>query len=1125
MKFARLQGLLLLVCLLVSGSAWSQVRKVSGKVVSDDDSQPLIGVNVVIKATKKGVQTNANGQFSIDASPGEVLVFSYIGFEQQEITVGSNNTIDIRLKTGASKMDEVVITGYGTAKRSKLTSSISKLDKKILETGMRANPAQALAGTIPGLRVSTTSGRPGALPNIILRGGTNFDGSGSPLIMVDGQMRGSLSDINPEDIESMEVLKDASATAIYGARASNGVILITTKRGKEGSSSISLKAQRGFSYLNVPYKFLSAEDYITWQRRAVVEAIKNGTLAPSALAAVGPRGTGNLYKDAAGNVLDGNYDSRAVWSTMRLTDANRELLGMNDGWKVMKDPVPTNAAGIYDPNGTQADLIYKDFNYGDYAFNSPATSQDYNIGMTGGNNKGRYYANIGYFDEKGLPLKTFYRRINFTLNGDYKIKDWLTSESSVQYTVANWRDQALTNGEGNYWGRMLSAPPTMRGTNAAGELILGRDASDGNPAINIDKYLRKNQTDKFTFSQSFRFDAGKGLSFKLGGILFYDEGFNESFNRDFRTGLLSLTNPNTGWNRTRASSAAFDRTINQTYNAIASYKRQFAGRHNIDAMAGFEFFDAYRKGVSASGSLAPTDDFMDLGLTLNNAATQTRGTDSYHSRERIMSGFGQLLYDWDGKYLASFTIRHDGYSRLIGDNQYGTFPAASVGWLAHNERFMSPLKNWLSYLKLRGSWGINGNIGIGTNNAIGIYELQGAYGAQTAYNGTIGFLQTSVANPTLKWEKSNTVEVGADMGFFNNRLTASAAYYNRLTSDKITFVNLPTSAGVASIRTNNGSLRNKGVELEAAYKVVQKKDFTWQVAANAAYNRNTVVKLPYNGNENNRQGGQQVYDPASGKVIWVGGLQEGQEWGAIYGFVSDGIIRNEKDLAEYNKIDIAAGEVQFGASAGKRVASQKLITERGLTNFISTKPGDMMWKDIDRNDTIDYRDMVQIGRVLPRWTGGFNTTLTYKGLRLFARFDFATGHSQQDFMQMWALGSFQGEFNATEIVKDTWTPENPNAKYPRYTWADQLNTKNFDRPSNMFYVKSNYLAIREISLSYSIPARLLKPLRISALNLSVSGQNLGYITNSMIKLPERTGEQNSAYTVPTQLIFAANLTF
>lgn len=1126
MRFACLKFGWLLSFFLVAATVWSQGKIISGTVRSQEDGQVLQGVSVTVKGKTGGTQTNAAGEYSIEVVEGDILVFSYAGFAAQEEPVGSSSTISLALSSGAaSKLEEVVVVGYGTARRSKITSSVAKLDAKILETGLRSNPAQALAGTIPGVRVSTNTGRPGSLPSIILRGGTNFDGSGSPLIVMDGQVRGSLSDINPDDIGSMEILKDASATAIYGARASNGVILITSKRGKAGSSSINLKARRGTNYLNSPYNFLSGEEYVKWARLGLVQAIISGQQTIASLAVVGPKSTGNLYKDpVTGAILDGNYDSRALWSVMRLNDINRELLGQ-PGWRSVKDAVPTNAAGEYDPNGTFADLIFREFNYGDYGLHDKSTTQEYNLGMSGGNDRGAYFANLGYYNEDGLSLKTFYKRLSFTLNGDYKIKEWLKSESTLQFNKANWRDQSLNNGETNYWGRMLSAPPTMRGTNANGDLILGLNANDGNPVYNIDKYKRYNQSDKFTMGQSFRVDLVKDLFFRLGAIWMYDEGVYETFNRDFRNGFLSYTNPNAGWDRSRQSTAGFDRTIRQTYNATINYNISFLGKNNIDAMAGFEYFDAYNRGVDASGRLAPTDDFADLGLTLNNATTQTRGTDTYHNHERIMSGFGRVLYDWDGKYLASVTVRRDGVSRLADDNRYGTFPAASIGWLVHRENFMSSTRDWLSYLKLRASWGKNGNIGIGTSNAIGLYEVQGSYGSQVPYNGSIGFLQSGVALPKLKWERTNTSEVGADMGLLRNRLNLSIAYYNRITDDKLAFVSLPTSSGISSVRTNNGSMRNRGVELDANYKILQSGDFRWQVSANAAWNKNTILKLPFNGNENNRQDGTQVYDPKTGKVVWVGGFQEGQEWGELFGFVSDGIIRDAKDLAEYNKIDLAAGQVWQNGAAGRPLASQKLITERGLTNFWSTQLGDMKWKDIDKNDTIDYRDRVSLGRTLPRWTGGFSTSVSWKGFSLFARLDFAFGHVQQDFMRLWSLAYAQGDFNATDAVRDTWTPDNPNAKFPRYTRGDQNVSKNFDRPSDMFFVNSSYLAVREISLSYSLPAALLKRAGISNMTFTATGQNLGYITNKLLNLPERTGAQNSAYTIPTQVVFGANLTF
>ena len=833
----------------------------------------------------------------------------------------------------------------------------------------------------------------------------------------------------------------------------------------------------------------------------------------------GPRGTGNIYKNAAGAIVDGNYDLNALFSPMILSDANRELLNSGNGWKVMKDAIPTNASGAYDPSGTIKDILYKEFSYADNAFRNQAVLQDYNIGMSGGNDKGTYYANLGMYNEDGIAKSSFYRRLNFVINGDYKIKSWLKSESSVAFAKANFRDQAQTS-DASYWGRILMAAPTMRGVNEKGEVLLGRNAGDGNPTINEPMFIRRTQSDKFTLSQSLKADFTKDLYLKVGGIFMYDEQVAEGFNKDYRTGVLSYTNPNAGWNRDRISSASFDRVFRQTFNAILNYKTALFGKSNLDAMVGGEYFDVYNNGMSASGRLAPTDDFEALGYT--SADANQRSIGSYHTAERILSAFGRVNYDWDGKYLASFTARRDGYSRLIGDNQYGIFPGASFGWLAHKENFLQGTSDWLSLLKLRGSWGKNGNIG-----GIGLYELQGGYNTTGRYENIIGFSLGGIPNPKLRWEKTNTVEAAIEYGLLKNRITGSIGVYNRITNDKIANVLLPNSTGVSSIRTNNGSMQNKGFEADMNIKVIQNKDWEIRLGANIAWNKNKILKLPFNGNENNRQGGTQIYDPVTGKVIWVGGLQEGQEPGELFGYVMEGLIRDAKDLAAYNKIDLAAGQVQLNAAAGRPLTSQQLLTQRGLNpnQWWTTSLGDVRWKDIDKNDTIDFRDRVFMGSTIPRWTGGFNLSLGWKGLQLFARMDYALGFVQMDFRQLWAMGSMQGEFNGTNFVRDSWTPENPNARFPTYMNQDQQLKKNYDRNSNMFWVSSNYLCFREVTLSYAVPQNLLKRAKIAGLTLMVTGQNLGYISNEMLKLPERTGEQDGAYTIPTQMVFSANLTF
>lgn len=1118
------QKKLLLVLFLCLVQVITYAQTILKGKVSDGSGTALQGVSILNSTNESSTSTNAEGSFSIRSTRGDKLVFSFIGYTSKEIAVTDLNYLEIILTPDDQQLEEVVVMGYGTVKRSKLTASVSTLDKKFLESGMRANPAQALAGTIPGVRVTTGSGRPGAMPSIVLRGGTHFDGSGSPLILVDGQVRSSLSDINPEEIERIDVQKDAAATAIYGARASNGVVIVTTKKGKLGSSSLDLKVNRGINYLNSPYEFLNAGDYIKWNRLGAVGAIKAGTLANTTLGSPSPRGTGNLYFGPDGTTpLDGNYDTRARWSLMRLTDQNRFLL--NEGWKTMRDVVPTDISGNYDPDGQYYDLVYEEFNYRDVAFHKMSPTQDYNLSFSGAGDKGSYYSNVGVYDEKGLSLNTFYRRYNFTVNADYKIKDWLTSESRVNFTRADWRDQTLYNGESNYWGRMSSAPPTLRSKSPiTGEWILGRDASDGNPLVNVDKFKRDYQNDKFTLNQALVVKLHPDLSLKLNGILYYEEEYRETFDKDFRSGFLSYTNPDAGWNRQRSNAANFWRNIKQTYNAVLNYDKTF-GIHNVNALVGGEFYDSYRRGLGASGRLGPSDELYSLDITMNTAENPTRGTSSFHYNDRIISQFGNVNYDYDGKYMASVTYRIDGVSRLSPEKRWGIFPAASIGWVVSREDFIQQGAPWLNFLKLRASWGKNGNIGIGTNDPITEYQVQGQYGTTGLYNQNTGFLFTQPPLGDLTWEKTNTSEVGAELAFLNNKLTFSTAFYNRITDDKLAYINLPTSAGISSIRTNNGTMRNRGVEFDLGYKVIDKNDFKWSIGANAAYVRNTVMKLPFNGNENNRQGGSQVYDPSTQSLVWVEGLQEGMEWGDVYGFRMTGIIRNEEDLTNYNVRDDAAGEVWYGASAGKKVASEKIIQEQGLTGYLKTQLGDAMWDDINGDGIIDKSDRVKLGNSLPKWTGGFNTTISYKNLSLFARMDYALGHIQMDQMQMWALGFFQGEFNATTLVNDTWTPENPGAKFPRYVWADQLNAKNFDRPSDLFWKKSNYLAFREVTLSYSVPQDWISRAKISGLTLSVTGQNLGYITNKMNVLPERTGFQNSAYTIPTMLIFGGKITF
>lgn len=1112
-SFSKAFALVLIgIGMLSSASAFAQ-KIVRGTV--SDETGPLAGVSVIQVGTLKGVVTNLDGQYEITLPDGAELQFSCIGYANQIVAVGNSSVVDVKLLNDTTLLDEVVVMAYGgTQRRSKMTNSVATVKEDVLSSGMHSNPAQALSGAVAGLAVQQTSGDPGATPTVILRGGTNLDGTGSPLVIVDGQIRGSMSDINPNDIESMEVMKDAGATAIYGARANNGVLLITTKKGKEGVASINFGAKVGLNFYNYGnYQFCGAEDYLTWMRNAYwvsshIYQDKAGNwvgYASPAFNGAQPYGTGNSYFDADGNVLDGNINSGAVWSPMVYSDQYAFLL--KKGWMKMKDPLAK-----YDSAYDQ-EIIFKEYKLSDAGIRTPAISQDYNINVSGGNEKGHYYAGIGYNNSEGSAVANWYKRLTFVLNADYKIRKWLTSYSSFNFADAKWYGISSSSSDpGNYFSRLFTIPPTFRGVNENGDLLIGvRGTGDANPLVNLSQYVRDNNTDKFTMNQSFKFDLAKDFYLKVSALWYYNMAKYESFNKD------QLSNVGPMYDTTRSSSAEEDRTLDQTYNAILNYSHDFTNMHHLGAMLGFEYYDSYNKGFSASGSGAPTDDFMDLQFTSTEAGK--RNIDSWHSRKRIMSTFGTVNYDYQGKYLLSAVFRYDGYSILAEQNRWGFFPGVSAGWVLSKEDFMSNITNVMNFAKLRMSYGTNGNV-----SGIGNYYVQGAYGS-SKYAGNTAFLLTALPNLGLRWERSNTFEVGFDTSFLENKINFNITFYNRLTEDKLADLSLPSHSGISAYRTNNGSFRNSGVEMEFFARIFDKQDFKWNIGVNAAYNMNKIVSLPFNGLENNRQGAVQAYGP-DGKLIWVGGYQEGQRPGEVYAFKSLGLYKNADDIPA-NWIDMSTGNngsnnrFLYGTESWKEVYNNDEIG-----TGLPLQPGDVKFQDVNGDNVLDNYDIVRIGNTTPTWTGGITTDLTYKCFTLKVQTDFALGHVITDTKTPWILGCMQGVYGPVDLVKNTWTPENPNAKYPTYNWADQLGPRNYARNSSMWIYKGDYLALRNVSLVYHLPKKYASLLKMTALDLGITGQNLGYLTAAKnVFSPEYGASGWGGYALPRTLIFSVNVTF
>ncbi|MCD8181962.1 MAG: SusC/RagA family TonB-linked outer membrane protein [Bacteroides sp.] len=1080
-------------------------------VVVDNTGMPLIGATVRVVETNEGAITDIDGKFVIpNVRIGATIEISYIGYSSKRVKF-EGESLKITMEEDGAVLNEVVVIGYDvTQKRAKVTNSISKVSEETLTIGANANPAQALAGAVTGVKVNITSGSPSATPSITIRGGSNYDGgSNEPLVIVDGVIRNSLSDINPNDIESMDVLKDAGATALYGARAGNGVILITTKKGKTGTARVDFNLKVGLNYYDNDYNMCTDEDYLYYYRLGLQNC--QWTLPD------------DVYASSYNNQLFGTNQPGGIGRTelsdtqscniLRKTDDNAYLL--QKGWKEMLDPVSDNT------------ILYKNIDPLKVNGRTPYVTQDYSANISGGNDRGSYYAGLGYYDADGLIKGTYYKRYSFALTGSYKISKWLEPNSVFNYTRVNWLNDDPTLSTTYFLNRGLGYK-FVRYETEDGTPLYGTS----NPTVNVNankgNFDRDYQSDKFSMTQSLTATLMPGLTLKGSMSWFYNEELKEEFNHDYYTSNEGALNPTgtSGVNRTYKSTASFLRYFDQTYNVVANFNRTFADKHTVNVMAGSELYKRRYRGFSASGTGAPTGDFADLGLTQNDAKVQSRVIDSEHSREALLSYFGRLKYDYMDKYLIAATFRSDGYSRLV-DNKWGSFPGVSAGWVFSKEGFWEKLGlDWINYGKIRSSYGMNATI---NSKYLGYYTLQGAYSLYR-YNSSAGYRISALPNPSLNWEKTRTAEVGLDLGFLNNRFNLGLTYYNRLTMDKYQPLSLPQTTGFSSVMNNNGSYRNQGLEVDLNATLLRIRDFSWTLNANISYNKNTVVKLPDNKLPNNRQGGTEVYTGNGKETHYVGGIQEGQ---SPNDFVGYGVV---KMLRSQSEIDALGDYIDIGGSYGvgiyaNEAGRQRLIT-LGYTNNVQLMPGDFLYEDRNGDNMVESKDQKVLGNKTPKWMGGFNTTFKWKGFQLYARFDMGFGFQVYDSNIAFWLGEGQGAMAFNDDVRDTWTPDNPGAKYPRMVFASQYGTDNYIRTNSFFTQSGNYLACRELQLSYTLPENICKKFWRQGLTVSVTGQNLGYIKSCTIPLPDNvtytsgnTAGNGGTYNVPRTLLFGLNISF
>jgi TonB-linked SusC/RagA family outer membrane protein len=1040
---------------------------ITGKVV-DDKGQPLPGVTVRVKGTTIGATTDTEGKFKLSAPDGSnVLLVTFVGFVSQEVNTAGKAGITIILAEDVSKLTEVVVVGYGSQSREKLTTSVTKLDNRVLTDVPYTNIGYALEGNIAGLQVQNLSGQPGSAPRIILRGGTSINTplNSSPLYIMDGIIRpNGLADINSNDIESIQVLKDAASTAIYGARGSNGVVILTTKRGRFNKTAISYTFNGSAANAQRIVKYAGARDYIELQRQGYVwGSVYNPALLGNLTGATAT-GTGNTLAKNTG------------FTTQYLTTANQNKL--NEGWSSMPDPI--------DPTKT---LIYKETVFQDLIYRT-GYSNDHYLSATGGSDKATFYSGVGYTSAQGTAEATAYKRLSFNLNGSYKIRDNVNAYGQLLYSN---RTQNSVPNLANVFYRSASLPGTAKYTYEDGTIAPGgQNNSIGNP-----DYFYKGQyapqgdngVEDVAINLGFKWDIIKGLSFEPSASLLREGAYLYTFQP-----AAFLNGPAAALITSRTATQTDNVTRQEQVDAVLTYLHTFAEKHNVEAKAGYSHYFRNQRNFNATGQNAATD----LIPTLNGSATPTvvNGTNNSLALD---GGFFRFNYDYDTRYLLTVNARYDGASNLGEAHKFGFFPGVSAGWNIDREKFWNSVdpKARMQF-KLRASYGVNGNI-----SGIGDFQPDGSFVTTDLYGGQAPIRAGVIPNSNLKWEQSKTFDIGADVGLFDRRISLIVDYFNRRTDDLLTTVTLPQSTGFTSIFTNLGSLQTRGVELEVNVNMLSRQSkLKWTLSANAGYTKRTILKLPYNGIDKNRQGGTYAYDPGAGAFVWLGGLQEGGTIGVLTGYKYMGIYQTDAEAAVIKDAT---------ASNRKKFA------------------GDAIWADLDGNGTIENTDQVIVGNQFPAWTGGFNNFFTYKQFSLNIRTDFTTGASLLNYPAYIANGQLQGDALPTaDLAANVWKkPGDVNAKYPRYMY--QSLTGNY-RTSNVSIEKADFLCLRAVSLGYTLPQEWAHKMRMQGARVTVSGNNLHYFTNYTGASPEgggadTGGDAGGRYPVSRTYSLGLNVTF
>lgn len=1001
-----MRKLLGILCLTISWQMlFAQSREVQGTVKDSRDNTPLSGVSVRIKGTALGTTTGTDGGFTVRMpSSSNALIFSYLGYSDQEVTV-RGNTVNVALTIGTgTNLNEIVVVGYGTKIKRDITGSVAKIGARELSNQPVTNFENAIQGRAAGVFVEQQNGKLGQAIKVRIRGASSVTAGNEPLYVIDGipvvvtdlSSNGSstnpLSDISTNDIESIEILKDASSAAIYGSRGSNGVVLITTKRGKSGKSRVEVGFFTGTQKPSGKMKFLNAQEYVEYLRQAAVGA--------------------------------GVYDFR---------------FGIS-GYATEQDAIDDNLAFVesrlrrYSAGNNDYQTFKVNTDWQEEAFQRAPISQ-YDLSFSGGNDKTTFYMGGQFLDQAGIVRGNNYKRYNGRLNVDHKFNTWLNLGMNLSF-ARSLNDRIADDNAFSTPLQIVALSPITplidpRTGRMSGASDPNRPDNPGGPNTNFPVYYNPllstegaylNTTVNRTIGNLYgQVQLFKGLSFR-------SEFGMDQLNQNEDGYYGPITERNTSYPK-GGGFATSDQILNITSNNFFRYNTVIKDIHDIDAVAGMSFQEQRWFSSSATAEAFPSEAYKKLA----SAATKSDAS-STETRFAFLSYFARANYKLQDKYLFAISGRFDGSSRFGRNSRWGFFPAASAGWILSEENFLKNSKS-ISFAKIKASYGLTGNAEIGNFASLGLFT------GDASYAGIPGQHPTQLANPDLQWESTTSVDVGLEMGFFNNRVSFEFDWYRRNTKDLLLNVEVPGTTGFRSQIGNVGKLENKGIEFTINSDNVVTKNLRWSTSINFSVNRNKITDL-------------------AGQELGLGNQNRAREGQPLGVFVA----------REFAGADPTNGDALY------------------VRNTLKTDG------TIDRSTTADYNEAedVVIGNPNPDFIFGIRNTVTYKGLDLEVMLQGVQGNDIYlgGGQYMSASGS-NGFDNQTRDQLAAWKKPGDITSMPEA----RLFFPNGTDPSSRYISDGSYLRVKSLMLGYTLPKTLLAKARLDRVRVYVRAQNLFTFTN------------------------------